>query len=423
MRSEGTGEMESNYPTSTVQNLKTSDSSCVIHSASLLKRRLFISTGEVSGDLQGSLLIKALRDRATEAGVELEIAALGGQRMAEAGATLLANTSTIGSIGLFESLPYVFATLKIQHQVQQYLRHQQPDLVVMIDYGSPNLTLGTFIRRYFPHVPTVYYIAPQEWVWSLSDRNTRQILHISDRLLAIFPAEATYYQQRGGTVTWVGHPLVDRIQTAPDRHQARQTLGIESDQLTVALVPASRYQEIRYIFPVMCQAARQIQAQLPQVQFCIPLSLEVYRSALEQILQRYGLRATFVTNASQTVIAAADLVIAKSGTVNLETALLQVPQVVMYRLNPVTAWIFEHILKFSAPFVSPPNLVLMEPIVPEFLQYKATPERIAQESLDLLLNPDRRQQMLLDYQRMRQKLGDVGVCDRAAQEILQALGV
>lgn len=417
--------MGSNNPKSKVQkvqNLTSSDSSPVVHSSFLPQRRLFISTGEVSGDLQGSLLIKALHDRATKVGVELEISGLGGQRMAEAGAKLLANTSTIGSIGLFESLPYVWATLKIQRQVQRYLRQQQPDLVVMIDYGSPNLTLGSFIRQHLPHVPTVYYIAPQEWVWSLSDRNTRQILHVSDRLLAIFPDEATYYQQRGGIVSWVGHPLVDRMQTAPDRHQARQTLGIEPDQLMIALVPASRYQEIRYIFPVMCQAARQIQAQLPQVKFWIPLSLEVYRSALERMLQQYGLQATFATNASQTVIAAADLVIAKSGTVNLETALLQVPQVVMYRLNPVTAWIAEHILKFSAPFVSPPNLVLMEPIVPEFLQHEATPDRIAQESLDLLLNPSRRQQMLIDYQRMRQKLGDVGVCDRAAQEILQYLG-
>jgi len=413
--------MENSNPVSIVQPLTTSDSFPVVQSSSLRKRRLFISTGEVSGDLQGSLLIKALHDRATEAGIELEIAALGGQRMAEAGATLLADTSTIGSIGLFESLPYVLTTLKIQRRVQQFLRRQQPDLVVMIDYGSPNLTLGTFLRRYLPQVPTVYYIAPQEWVWSLSDRNTQQILHISDRLLAIFPAEATYYQQRGGTVTWVGHPLVDRMQTAPDRHQARQTLGIKPDQLMIALMPASRYQEIRYIFPVMCQAAQQIQAQLPQVQFYIPLSLDVYRSALERILRQNGLQATFVTDCSQTVIAAADLVIAKSGTVNLETALLYVPQVVMYRLNPVTAWIAEHILKFSAPFVSPPNLVLMEPIVPEFLQYEATPDRVAQESLDLLLNPDRRQQMLSNYQRMRQKLGDVGVCDRAAQEILQLL--
>ncbi|PSB63013.1 lipid-A-disaccharide synthase, partial [filamentous cyanobacterium CCP1] len=94
---------------------------------------------------------------------------------------------------------------------------------------------------------------------------------------------------------------------------------------------------------------------------------------------------------------------------------------VLYRLNPVTAWIAEQLLKFAAPFVSPPNLVVMEPIVPEFLQYQATPDRIAQEALEILQNPDRQRQMLSDYERMRQKLGAVGVGDRAAREILQIL--
>lgn len=392
-----------------------------------ITRRIFISTGEVSGDLQGALLIDALKRQAEQAGISLEILALGGQRMATAGAVLLADTSAIGSIGLFESLPYVRSTFRIQQQAKQYLTQHPPDLVVMIDYVSPNLAMGGFIRKQLPQTPTVYYIAPQEWVWSLSPRNTQQIIRISDRLLAIFPAEAAYYQKHGGTVTWVGHPLVDRMQTAPSRDQARQTLGIASDQLAVALIPASRWQELKYVLPVMAEAARQIQAQLPHVHFWIPLSLDIYRAPLERAIQQYGLQATIVanpgSNQSQTVIAASDLAIAKSGTVNLETALLNVPQVVMYRVNPVTAWIAEHLLKFSVPFVSPPNLVLMEPIVPEFLQYQATPERLAQESLEILLNPERRQQMLNDYARMREKLGDVGVCDRAANEILQLLKI
>jgi lipid-A-disaccharide synthase len=386
-------------------------------------KRIFISTGEVSGDLQGALLVEALKSQANHMGLAIEIAGLGGSRMAAAGASLLFDTSSIGSIGLLETVPYIRSTLQIQRKTRQYLRQHPPDLVVMIDYGSPNLALGGFLRNQFPHVPTVYYIAPQEWVWSLSNRNTREILRISDRLLAIFPAEATYYRERGGNVTWVGHPLVDRMQQAPSREQARQALGIAPEQRVIALVPASRYQEIKYILPVMCEAAQQIQAQLPDVTFWMPLSLEVYRSSLEQTLQQHHLAVTLVSDASETVIAAADLVIAKSGTVNLETALLDVPQVVLYRLNPTTAWIAEHLLKFSAPFISPPNLVVMEPIVPELLQRQATPERISQEALDLLLNAERRNQMLRDYERMRTKLGKVGVCDRAAKEILQLLDI
>lgn len=385
------------------------------------QRRLFISTGEVSGDLQGSLLTAALHRQAALAGMELEILALGGDRMAAAGAHLLGNTSAIGSVGILESLPYVLPTLWMQRRVRQYLRQHPPDLVVMIDYIGPNLGIGNFVRQQLPRVPLIYYIAPQEWVWSLNSSNTSQIVAMTDRIVAIFPGEASYYREMGADVTWVGHPLVDRVQDAPSREQARRQLGIGPDQTAIALFPASRRQELKYLMPVMFEAARQIQAKLPQVHFWIPLSLETYRQTLEQAIAQYGLRATLVTNQSQAVIAAADLAITKSGTVNLEIALLNLPQVVLYRVNPITAWIARHILKFSVPFVSPPNLVLMEPIVPEFLQEQATPAQLTQTALDLMLNTERRQQMLADYRRMQQAIGKPGVCDRAAQEILALL--
>jgi lipid-A-disaccharide synthase len=380
--------------------------------------QIFISTGEVSGDLQGALLVKALQRQAQIQGIELELTGLGGDRMVKAGAKILSDTTAISSIGILESIPHILATIQLQRQAKRYLQSHPPDIVVLIDYFGPNLGVGGFVRKTLPQVPTAYYIAPQEWVWSLSDRNTQRILQMSDRILAIFQGEAEYYKKKGGKVSWVGHPLVDCMATVT-REQARQDLGIANDGLTIALIPASRSQEIKYVLPVIFAAAQQIQAKLPQAQFLIPLSLETYREALEQAIQKYGLQATLVSeHSSQTVIAAADLAIAKSGTVNLETALLNVPQVITYRLNPITAWIAEHILKLDIPFASPPNLVLMEEIVPELLQANATPDRIAQEALEILSNSTRRDTMLAGYQRMRQELGAVGVCDRAAQEIL-----
>src|SRR4028118_2415432 len=129
-------------------------------------KTIFISTGEVSGDLQGALLIDGLKRQAQAAGIELEIVALGGSRMAKAGATLLGNTSGIGSVGLLESLPFVLPTLTIQRRAKQYLQQHPPDVVVLIDYMGPNLSIGSFIRRQLPQVPVIYYIAPQDWVWS-----------------------------------------------------------------------------------------------------------------------------------------------------------------------------------------------------------------------------------------------------------------
>jgi lipid-A-disaccharide synthase len=383
--------------------------------------RIFISTGEVSGDLQGSLLIAALQRQVVAAGLELEIVALGGEKMAAAGAHLLGNTSSIGSMGLFESLPYVLPTIQVQRKAIAHLKQNPPDLVLLIDYMTPNLGIGTYLRKHMPQVPVVYYIAPQEWVWSVGLRNTNRIVSFTDKLLAIFSEEARYYQENGAKVSWVGHPLVDRMQNAPSREAARVKLGIAPEQVAIALLPASRRQELKYLLPVIFQAAQNIQAKLPEVHFWIPLSLEIYREGIEKAIQRYNLQATVVSGQQQEVMAAADLAITKSGTVNLELALLNVPQVVTYRLHPVTAWIARNILKGSIPFASPTNLVVMREIVPEFLQERATPENLTQAAMELLLNPSRKEQTLADYQQMRQCLGEVGVCDRAAEEILQTI--
>jgi lipid-A-disaccharide synthase len=390
-------------------------------SSAVRSARILISTGEVSGDLQGALLVEALWRQAEKRGISLEILALGGDRMVAAGATLLGNTTAIGSVGIVEALPFVLPTLLLQRRVQQQIQQQQPDLVVMIDYFGPNSRIGTYMRRRFPQVPLIYYIAPQEWVWSLSPAKTQQVISLSDRLLAIFPEEARYYQKWGANAVYVGHPLVDRVASFPSRAEARQQLGIAEDQVVIALLPASRRQEIKHLLPVLCQAAQQIQAALPQAHLWIPLSLERFRAPIEQAIQRYGLRATVVTDQTQTVIAAADLALTKSGTANLEIALAGVPQVVIYRVSRVTAWIARRFLKFSIPFMSPPNLVVMQPIVPELLQEAANPENISREGLALLLDPDRRQQTQQGYAHLRQVIGAGGVCDRAAGEVLDVL--
>ena len=429
----------------------------------MTKKTIFISTGEVSGDLQGAMLVDALKRQAPGMDLELEIVALGGDKMAQAGATLLGNTTGIGSIGLLESLPFVLPTLQVQRRAKQYLRQHPPDLVVLIDYMGPNLGIGRFMRRWLPQIPIVYYIAPQEWVWSarsIVPRDTMTIVQMTDQLLAIFPEEARFFEKRGASVSWVGHPLVDRMQLSPTREEARKRLGIKPEELAIALVPASRRQELKYMMPIVFEAAKQLQSQLlkdtespiiqiinpkskignpkseirqiinpkskiqnpksPTPLFWIPLSLEAYRKPIEAAIQHYGLQANLVVGKTQEVLAAADLAIAKSGTVNLELALLNVPQVVLYRVSALTYWIGQ-VLKFSIPFMSPPNLVVMRSIVPELLQEQATPENIVKEALELLYNPNRRQQILTDYQEMRQLLGEVGVCDRAANEIISWL--
>ncbi|PZV03430.1 MAG: lipid-A-disaccharide synthase [Leptolyngbya sp.] len=389
--------------------------------ADLTRRRIFISTGEVSGDLQGALLIEALVQRARDRHLTLEISALGGPRMAKAGAALVGETTGIGSVGIFEALPYLMPTLRLQRVAKAALDAQPPDIAVLIDYMNPNLVMGDYLKTHHPQVPVIYYIAPQQWVWAFSDNDTRKLVQCSDRMLAIFQAEADYFQRFGANTTWVGHPLVDRYPGPADQTAARQQLNLPLDTPVVTLLPASRKQEVKYLMPVLLKAAQIIQAQCPQVTFLLPVSIPALQTSFEQGLVAHGLNGRVVGEGSQGAIAAADVAITKSGTANLEIALMDVPQVVAYRIHPLSARIAHYLLKFDVPYVSPVNLVVNQPVVPEFLQWAATPEAIAAAALELLHSETARQTMRAGYAKMRQELGPPGVCQRTADLILDAL--
>lgn len=384
-------------------------------------RRIFISTGEVSGDLQGALLVEALQQVAAERQLNLEIFALGGDRMARAGAKLLGNTIAIGSVGVFEAVPYILPTLKLQRQARAALAETPPDLVVLIDYMNPNLKIGNHLRQHFPGVPVVYYIAPQQWVWAFSEKDSQKIVGISDRMVAIFQGEADYYGNLGAKVTWVGHPLVDRYPTPSNQRAARQALGLNPEATVVTLLPASRHQEIKYLMPRLLKAARLLQDRNPELEFLLPISLPEFQPICAAALSRYGLRGQVISDQTQQAIAAADVALTKSGTVNLEIALMNIPQVVVYRINPLSAWLLHYIVRFEISFASPVNLAVNKAVVPEFLQWQATPAAVADAAWNLLTNASARQTMLSGYQEMRQALGAPGVCRRAAQTMLDCL--
>jgi lipid-A-disaccharide synthase len=386
-------------------------------------KTIFISTGEVSGDLQGALLVTALQQLAKKSGIDLKIVALGGSKMAAAGAEILTDTTGIGSMGMWEALAYIQPALKVKSIAKQYLKTTPPDVIILIDYIVANVDIGDFAHTQLPNVPIFYYIAPQEWVWSIGTSKTTKIVEFTDKILAIFPGEASYFRDRGAKVEFVGHPLIDRVATLASRSVAREKLGITDDEIAVALIPASRKQELKYLLPAILGAAQQIQAQLPNVQFWIPLSRAEFKLDIENAIRSYQINATLVTQSADLVLCAADLAITKCGTVSLELALLNIPQVAIYRVSRVTAWIAKHIFKFAIPYISPANLVEMKAIVPELMQDDANPDRIATESIDLILNSERRDRMLADYRQMRKALGEPGVCDRVAQAIFSTFEI
>ena len=388
--------------------------------------RLLISTGEVSGDLQGSLLIAALHRQAALRGIDLEVLALGGQRMRAAGAELLADTAPMGAIGLWEALPLVVPTLKLQARVDRLLRQRPPDGVVLIDYMGANVRLGNSLRRRLPHIPITYYIAPQEWAWRIGDGGTTELLKFTDRILAIFPAEAEFYERMGAEVTWVGHPLLDTVLSRPERADARAQLGLPDQGKLLLLLPASRPQELRYLMPVLAAAAARLQHQDPGLDVIVPAGLERFEQPLREALAAAGVRAKVIPadqadGLKPLLFAAADLALGKSGTVNLELALQGVPQVVGYRVSRVTAWVARHLLRFKVAHISPVNLLLNERLVPELLQDEFVADRLVELAAPLLEAGEARQTMLSGYDQLRSTLGEPGVTDRAAAAILDQL--
>ena len=388
--------------------------------------KLLISTGEVSGDLQGSLLINALKTNAEKRKIELEIIALGGERMKEAGAKLISNTSSIGAIGFLEALPYVLPTLNAQSKIDNYLSSSPPDAVVLIDYMGPNIRLGLKVKKKFPNIPIIYYIAPQEWAWRLGDSGTTDLISFTDKILAIFEEEAKFYSNKGGNVKFVGHPMLDFYRNIPTREESFRRIGLTSDQKLLLIIPASRKQELKYILPTLLKAAKLLQEKDPSITVLIPSGLNEFNELLNNSLKEYALSGRIilsneVDDLKPFLFSAAHLALAKSGTINMELALNSVPQIVGYKVSRVTAFFARYLLRFNVKYISPVNLLLNKMLIPEFIQEDFKADKIFNAALKILEDNSTKEDIKLGYERLKDKLGKPGVTDRASKDILDLL--
>ena len=388
--------------------------------------KLLISTGEVSGDLQGSLLINALKTNAEKRKIELEIIALGGERMQEAGAKLISNTSSIGAIGFLEALPYVLPTLNAQSKIDNYLSSSPPDAVVLIDYMGPNIRLGLKVKKKFPNIPIIYYIAPQEWAWRLGDSGTTDLISFTDKILAIFEEEAKFYSNKGGNVKFVGHPMLDFYRNIPTREESLRRIGLTSDQKLLLIIPASRKQELKYILPTLLKAAKLLQEKDPSITVLIPSGLNEFNELLNNSLKEYALSGRIilsneVDDLKPFLFSAAHLALAKSGTINMELALNSVPQIVGYKVSRVTAFFARYLLRFNVKYISPVNLLLNKMLIPEFIQEDFKADKIFNAALKILEDNSTKEDIMIGYERLKDKLGKPGVTDRASKDILDLL--
>jgi lipid-A-disaccharide synthase len=296
------------------------------------------------------------------------------------------------------------------------MKKERPDLLILIDSQGINMPLAKAAKKL--GIKTVYYIAPQEWLWGTT-RGIKNVVQTIDRIIAIFSRENDIYKAAGGNVYYFGHPLIDIVKSKVSTPEVRKEYLGDVTGPVVALCPGSRVHEIRKLFPILLKAGQKIKAALPQAKFLIPAaSTEMIKLIFDMVDENFRPKA--IIGHTYDILAASDLALCASGTINLEASILGVPNIMIYKLNPLTYFIGKNLLKIGEklPFYSMPNILLKEKVLPELVMEQANPETVALEALAILNNPERQQLMKSSFAKLKTLLGQPGVIARAAKEIL-----
>ena len=373
--------------------------------------RILIVAGEASGDLHGARLVEALRRRAP--GVTVE--GMGGARMRAAGVLLLADAADTAVVGLTELWEKRRALRQALRRLRDHLHAVRPALLICIDFPDFNLLLARTAHRL--QVPVCYFISPQIWAWRRG--RIRTIRRLVRKMLVLFPFEEALYREAGVDVTFVGHPILDVLAEVPSRERCRAALEIPEPAPVLGLLPGSRAAEVRRHLPVLLEAASRLATSQPALRVLIGLAPTLDAREAEAAVAARGVAATVIHGRTYEVMRAADLLLAVSGTVTLEAAVLGTPMIITYRLGTLS-WLIARLL-VHVRFVGLPNLVADDGVVPEFIQRDATPERLANAAAEILASPDRQARMRAALVEVRSRLGTPGAAERAAREVLALL--
>ncbi len=370
-----------------------------------------ISCGEPSGDLYAGALVSALRHQ--QPGVE--VVGFGGPRLAAAGGELLGSYEGLAVTGLSEVLRTLPKTWRMYRHLVDQAVQRRPDVFVAIDFADFNFRLGQALHA--RGIPVVYYIGPQLWAWRPG--RMQVIKRFVEKVLVIFPFERALYEQAGVPVEFVGHPLIDLIDTGGSRAALLTTHGLSHDVRTVALLPGSRRNEVASTLPTLLDACARLHEAEPDLQFLIARAPGLTDDLFEGA-HRSHLPIGIHQGDTDAVLAASDLVITASGTATVQTALHGKPMVIVYRLSPLT-------YRLGRPFVKVDtfgmvNLIAGRRVVPELIQDDFTADRVCAEALRFLRDQAYADQVRGHLAEVVSALGGPGASNRAAAAVLAVAG-
>lgn len=338
------------------------------------KLRVALVAGEASGDILGSGLMQALRQRHPD----IEFIGVGGPRMEAEGLKSHFPLERLSVMGLFEVLGRLRELLRRRKDLMQMLIAAKPDVFIGIDAPDFNLNIELKLRR--AGIRTVHYVSPSVWAWR--QKRVLKIKQACDLMLALFPFEARFYEEHAVPVRFVGHPLANTIPLEADRAGARERLGLPLGASVVALLPGSRGGEVGKLGALFLDTAQRLLQDRPGLKFVLPCASPERRVQIEEMLAGRDLPVQLLDGASHEALAACDAVLIASGTATLEALLYKRPMVVAYKVASMTYRILKRLVK--SPYISLPNLLAGRLLVPELIQDAATPEALAATLTPLL---------------------------------------
>jgi len=344
--------------------------------------RIFISVGDVSGDLHGANLIRALREAAPEA----EIAGLGGPRMQAAGMRLLANTVEFGVIGIGPIFGSAMRYLRLLGEADRFVGEWRPDVAVTIDCPGFHFLLARKIKR--RGVPLLWYIPPQLWAWA--SWRVKKLRRRFTKVACVLPHEEAFFRNHGVPVAFVGHPVVDHLRSYALDEVFIRSLRRHPDERLIAILPGSRRQEVAGILARQLAVARSLAERHPPCRLVVALADEKHRAWAEPVLRGSGLNVLTVVGKTHEVQSAADLALAKSGTTTLELLFYETPMAVFYNISWLQWNLLVRWLVYQPDRLTLPNILAGRRIVPEFMHDGPPDAAMIEECSRLLMDETRR---------------------------------
>lgn len=376
---------------------------------------IWIIAGEPSGDQLAARLMAALK---AETDGAVRFAGIGGARMAEQGLQSLFPIEDLSVMGLLEVLPHLPVILRRLRQATAAVRAARPAALVTVD--SPSFTLEVSHRLKGEGFPLIHYVAPQVWAWK--PWRAKKMAGYLDHLLALLPFEPPYFEPHGLKTSFVGHPAVEQAKESSDPAELRRRLGLDRSSPLLCLLPGSRRTEVKRMAPLFGATLALLAPRFPGLHAVVP-TVEGVAALVDAEASAWPVPSHIVTGASDKLAAfrAADAALAASGTVAVELAVAELPSVITYRVNALSAAIARRLLKVR--FASIPNLVLDREVQPELLQNQAQPEALAEAVGRLLSDESERQAQIAGCREATAALGggEVSPSTRAARVVLQVI--